>query len=327
MWPTHGIYHRRLTPNALGWRMRIAALAGGVGAAKLLAGLIHVIDPADMTVIGNTGDDATFHGLHVSPDLDIVMYTLGGIVDTTTGWGIRGDTTVALDAMKALGAEAWFRLGDRDLGTHLARTTWLREGRTLTEVTASIASALGLAVRVIPMSNDSVRTRVRVAGGIVREFQEYFVRYGHTEEVEAVDFVGAEEASPAPGVLEALREADRILICPSNPVVSIGPILAVPGIRELLTRRRDRVWAVSPIVGGRALKGPADRMMSGLRITPTASGVAGIYKKFAGNFVLDQTDAGLSNEIEALGMQTYVLDTVMHTPADSERLAKEIISL
>lgn len=303
----------------------MAALAGGVGAAKFLSGLVRVVDPSEVTVIGNTGDDAVFHGLHVSPDLDIVTYTLAGIVHER-GWGLADDSTYALEQLQKLGVDTWFMLGDSDLGTHMARTAWLREGLTLTEVTDRIRRALGVSARIIPMTDHRVRTKVLTAEGVLREFQEYFVRYNHSEKVSKVTFEGAGGAIPAPGVLDAVASADRIVVCPSNPVVSIGPILSLPGIRQALAARRNDVFAVSPIVAGAALRGPADRLLPVVGAESSALGVAGLYTDFCGNFLLDVRDSDLEARIKALRMKTIVTDTIMTGPEVAEALAKEIIS-
>lgn len=304
----------------------MTALAGGVGAAKFLRGLLAVTEPSGVTIIGNTGDDATFHGLHVSPDLDIVTYTLAGIVHPSTGWGIAWDTTHALEQMARLGIDTWFRLGDRDLGIHLARTSWLEQGVPLSQATDRIRRAFGLECRILPMTDDSVRTKVTTVEGTVREFQEYFVKYRHSEAVVKVRFEGAEAAHPAPGVLEAIEQAERIIICPSNPVVSIAPILAVPGIREALRSRRDDVYAISPIVQGAALKGPAARLLPLAGVAATAGGVAELYSRICANFVLDHRDAPEAAGLEALGMSPIVFETVMDTTEVAERLAKEILT-
>src|SRR3989442_13524575 len=243
---------------------------------------------SEVTVIGNTGDDAVFHGLHVSPDLDIVTYTLAHIVDDAKGWGVAGDTRHALDHMARLGVDTWFWLGDRDFGTHIARTAWLAEGLPLSAVTERIRSALGVEARILPMSDDPVRTRFVTVDGTVREFQDYFVRHGHAEEVRSGSFAGARLARPAPGVLEAVAEAELLIVCPSNPVVSIGPILAVPGIRDALRAVRDRVVAVSPIVQGAALRGPADRLLPVGGAEPSAAGVAGPDADVCTTFVVDR---------------------------------------
>lgn len=304
--------------------MIVTALAGGVGAAKFLRGLVRAVPPESVTIIGNTGDDEIFHGLHVSPDLDIVTYTLAGEIGEP-GWGFQDDTTHALDQMSDYGIDTWFTLGDRDIGTHLSRTTWLSQGISLSEVTDRIRRSLGVAARIIPMSNDPVRTRIVTAEGFEREFQEYFVRYRHSEDVTAVLFHGAETARPAPGVLDSLAKADRIVICPSNPVVSIAPILAVPGIREALRRRRADVVAVSPIVQGAALKGPADRMLPVVGAEVSASGVAGLYRDICATFVVDRRDAVEAAKVEALGMRCIVAETVMETVEIAASLAQEVL--
>ena len=307
--------------------MRVTALAGGVGAARFLRGLTGAVEPSTLTVIGNTGDDAVFHGLHVSPDLDIVTYTLAGLVDPATGWGVRDDTTRALEHMAALGVDTWFRLGDKDLGTHLARTTWMAEGLPLSAVTDRIRRALGVEAAIVPMSDDPVRTTIVTAAGVVREFQDYFVRHGHAEDVAAVRFEGAGRARPAPGVLDAVGDADVIVICPSNPVVSIGPILAVPGLREALAARREAVVGISPIVQGAALKGPAARLLPLTGAEVSASGVASLYADICSTFVVDRRDAAEAPRVEALGMQAAVLETVMETPEVARVLAAGVLAL
>jgi LPPG:FO 2-phospho-L-lactate transferase len=279
-----------------------------------------------VTIIGNTGDDSVMHGLHISPDLDIVAYTLAGIVDSA-GWGIAGDTTNALEQMARYGLETWFTLKDRDIGTHMARTSLLAGGMSLAEVTERIRTSLGVGARIIPMSNDPVRTRIITTGGEVRDFQEYFVKLRHSDEVAGVEFDGAGGARPAPGVLQAIEDAGLLIVCPSNPVLSIGPILSVPGIREALVRRRADVVAISPIIAGSALKGPAARLLPVVGAEATAAGVAGLYRDFCGTMVLDKADAGQAAQVEALDMKVLVTQTVMHTPADAKQLAKEILEL
>lgn len=307
--------------------MRVTALAGGVGAARFLRGLTGAVDSSSLTVIGNTGDDAVFHGLHVSPDLDTVTYTLAGLVDPQTGWGVAGDTTRALEHMGSLGVDTWFRLGDKDLGTHLARTTWMAEGLPLSQVTERIRRALGVGAAIIPVTDDPVRTTIVTAAGVVREFQEYFVRYGHSEDVSAVRIEGAETARPAPGVVEAIEGADIVVVCPSNPVVSIGPILAVADVRAALRDRREDVVGISPIVEGAALKGPAARLIPLLGAEVSASGVASLYADFCGTFVVDRRDPGEAPKVEALGMRAAVLETVMETPEIARSLAAAVVSL
>ena len=303
---------------------RIVALAGGVGAARFLAGLVRVIAPQKLLVIGNTGDDAEIHGLDISPDLDTLVYTLAGLADPVRGWGLEGDTFRCLQALGRLGAETWFQLGDRDLATHLYRTERLRQGATLTEVTGEIAGALGVRARVVPMSDQPVRTRLETRRGSL-DFQTYFVRRRARDAVLSVRLAGVEEARPAPGVLEAVAEARAVVVCPSNPILSIGPILAVPGIREALRNTRAPVAAISPIVGGRALKGPAARMMRSMGLRPSALQVAELYRDFLDVFVLDRLDESLAPRIEALGMRAVVTNTIMTGLAEKKALARVVV--
>lgn len=305
-------------------RVEIVALAGGVGAAKFLSGLVQAVSPSSITIIGNTGDDAVIGGLHISPDLDIVTYSLAGLVGDQ-GWGLAGDTDAAMSQIRTLGGDDWFHLGDRDIGTHLTRTSWLQQGVPLSEVTDRIRRGLGVEAQLIPMSDDPVRTKLTLTDGTVRGFQEYFVRHGHSEDVAEIHFQEAEKSSPAPGVLDAISEASKIIICPSNPVISIGPILAVPGIREALVSARERVSAISPIVEGAALKGPAARLLPLLGVSATASGVATVYAELASRFVLDHRDSEEATKIQALGMEPIVTETVMETPEVAKNLAEEVI--
>ena len=302
----------------------ITVIAGGVGAAKFLRGLIDVVEAASVTVIGNTGDDETFLGLHVSPDLDTVVYTLSDAVDPEQGWGLAGDTYACLEQAARLGEETWFRLGDADLATHVQRTLLLREGRSLSEATAQIAAAFGVRCRILPMSDDPVRTIVTTDAGEL-SFQEYFVRRRQQDEVRALRFEGVERARPAPGVLEAIAEAEAVVIAPSNPLVSIGPVLAVPGVREALVQTNAPVLAVSPIVGGRALKGPADRMMTSLGHESSAPGVARLYADFLDMLVLDEADASLAPEVESLGVRAVMTDTIMRDAATRRALAEAVV--
>jgi LPPG:FO 2-phospho-L-lactate transferase len=300
----------------------IAAVAGGVGAARLLRGLVHVVPAAEVTAVVNTGDDVVLHGLHISPDLDTVLYTLAGVNDDDRGWGLRGETWAAMDALERLGGEAWFRLGDRDLATHLFRTQRLREGATLSAVTTELCAALGVTVRLVPMTEDAVRTRVTLRNGPEVSFQEYFVGRRHDVAVSAVRFDGVDGASPAAGVLEALAGAEAVIVCPSNPIVSIAPVLAVPGVEAALRARRDRVVAVSPIVAGAALKGPADRLLVELGHRSSVVGVAELYRRFAGTLVIDEADAASAAEVEACGMRCIVTPAVMHTVDHAAELAR-----
>ena len=305
--------------------MRVAAVAGGVGGAKLLVGLQRVAG-ADLTAIVNTADDAEIYGVHVSPDVDIVTYWLAGIADTKRGWGIDGDTFTVVDSLAQLGAQTWFRLGDRDLATCLYRTERLRVGEALSSVTRDVAAALGVVASVVPMSDDPVRTRVTTEAGDTLEFQEYFVREETRPVVKQVLFAGIEGAKPAPGVVEAIQVADLVVVCPSNPIVSIGPILALPGVRDAL-REHAHVLAVTPIVRGAALKGPADRLMASLGSESSASGVARLYADFCDVFVVDVSDTAEKQRVETLGIRSATLDTIMSDHDASERLARALIDL
>ena len=302
----------------------IVALAGGVGAARFLDGLVRVIDPGRLWIVGNTADDTEMHGLHISPDLDTVAYTLAGLANPQHGWGLAGDTFHCLEALRQLGAEAWFQLGDRDFATHLYRTERLREGATLTQVTAELAAAWGLRCKLVPMSDQRVRTLVKTRGGVL-DFQTYFVRRRARDTVLGVAFEGARRARPAPGLLQAIRQAAGIIICPSNPIISIGPILTLPGIREALRKSAATVTAISPIVGGRALKGPAARMMKSLGMRVSALGVAELYRDFVDVFILDQVDASQAAKVGALGMRVIVTDTIMTSMAKKKALARAVV--
>jgi len=304
----------------------IVALAGGVGAARFLDGLVRVIDPARLWIVGNTADDTEMHGLHISPDLDTVAYTLAGLANPQHGWGLADDTFHCLEALRKLGADAWFQLGDRDFATHLYRTERLREGATLTQVTAELIAAWGLPCKLVPMTDQRVRTLVKTRGGVL-DFQTYFVRRRAHDTVLGVTFDGARRARPAHGLLQAIRQAAGIIICPSNPIISIGPILAVPGIREALRKSAAPVAAISPIVGGRALKGPAARMMKSLGMHVSALGVAELYRDFVDVFILDQVDAGQAAKVKALGMRVVVTDTIMTSMAKKKALARAAAEL
>jgi LPPG:FO 2-phospho-L-lactate transferase len=304
----------------------LVAFAGGVGAARMLRGLVDVMDPAEIVAVVNTGDDVVLHGLHISPDLDTVTYTLADAINPDTGWGLAGESWAAMESLAAYGdgQAAWFRLGDRDLGTHLYRTNRLAAGAPLSQVTAEIAQRWGIGIKLLPMSDDPFETRITVAGHEIG-FQEYFVGLHHEVAVEAVAFRGAAQARPGPGVLAAIDRAERLLICPSNPIVSIGPILAVPGIRPALEARRADTVAVSPIVGGRALKGPADHMLAELGHEVSVVGVARLYAPLAATLVIDAADAGLAGAVEAEGMAAVVTATVMTGPAEAAALARTVL--
>jgi LPPG:FO 2-phospho-L-lactate transferase len=302
----------------------VVALAGGVGAARFLDGLTRVIAPERVFIIGNTADDAEIHGLHVSPDLDTVTYTLAGWANLQHGWGIRGDSFRCLEALGRLGTDTWFQLGDLDLATHLYRTERLRQGATLSTVTSEVTAALKVRSALVPMSNERVRTRICTPSGEL-EFQTYFVKRRARDRVTAMRFEGASEAAAAPGVLEAIAEAQTVILCPSNPFISIGPILAVPGIREALQRIRTRVVAISPIVGGRALKGPADRMMKSMHLRASAAEVAKLYRDFVGVFVLDEVDRKQAVQVEALEMRPVVTNTIMSGLRERKALAQVVV--
>jgi LPPG:FO 2-phospho-L-lactate transferase len=305
--------------------VEVVGIAGGVGAAKLLVGLQRLVGDR-LAAIVNTGDDAEIYGLHVAPDVDIVTYWLSGIADTERGWGIAGDRFAVLEALGSLGEETWFRLGDRDLATCLYRTKLLQSGHPLSAVTKRIARSLGVSARVVPMSDDAVRTRLVTTDGRTLDFQEYFVREQTLPEVAEVHYIGAQDASPSPEVLEAIASASRVVVCPSNPMLSVGPVLAVPGIRDALARH-PLVIAVSPIVHGAALKGPADRILKSMGYEPSAVTVASLYADFVDVFVHDSSDAALGPEIEELGILAVALDTMMDDHGASERLAKELLKL
>jgi LPPG:FO 2-phospho-L-lactate transferase len=308
----------------------LAALAGGVGAARFLCGLVDVVPPEQITVVVNTGDDDEFHGLWVSPDVDSVLYALAGANNPDTGWGLADETFHAVDALGRYGVPTWFRLGDRDLATHLYRTERRRQGASLTTVTAELAAAWGVGVHLLPMTDDRVATRVTAEGPVGApvelSLQEWFVRERAEPAVLSVAFDGAADSRPAPGVVDALAAAETILICPSNPVISIGPVLAVPGVREALAARRDRVVAVSPLIGGRPVKGPADRLMGPLDMEVSSVGVARAYRDVCATLVIDAADAADAPRIEALGVRPVVTDTLMRDARIAAALARETLA-
>ena len=305
----------------------MAALAGGVGAARLLRGLVEVVPPDDIVAVVNTGDDVLLHGLHVSPDLDTVTYTLADAVPPEQGWGLAGESWAAMEALARFpGALTWFRLGDRDLATHLYRTGRLADGATLSAVTAEIAAAWGVLVTVLPMSDERVETRMDVVGEGEIGFQEYFVQRCHAVAVTAVRFEGIAGAKPAPGVLDAIAAAETVVICPSNPMVSIGPVLAVAGIAEAVADRRADTVAISPIVAGAALKGPAARLMAELGHESSVAGVARLYAPYAATLVVDDADAGLAPAVEAAGMRCVVAPAVMHGVPEAAALARTALA-
>jgi LPPG:FO 2-phospho-L-lactate transferase len=302
----------------------IVVLAGGVGAARFLQGLVQVVPQNQITVIGNTGDDRDFYGLHVSPDLDIVTYTLAGVVDESNGWGVRGDTYNTMSQLTRYGNDDWFMLGDRDLATHIHRSALLRQGKTLSEVTDDLRRSFGLDICLLPMSDQPVATHIRTPAGLLH-FQEYMVKRHCADEVQEVVFVGAHTAVPAAGVLDALKTADAILLAPSNPIVSIGSILAVPGIHDALHEASGMVVAVSPIVGGAPLKGPADKLMRGLGMQVSAVGVTRCYRDFLDVMVIDEQDAPHAAEIEDLGIPTLTTDTIMRDSQAKAALARSVL--
>jgi len=304
--------------------MKVCALAGGVGGAKLAAGLQDVLPPGDLSVVVNTADDFDLWGLHICPDLDTVMYTLAKISNPETGWGIAGESFDALNMLERYGEETWFKLGDRDLATHVLRTCRMRSGETLTGVTAGLSAALGVESIVLPMSDDPVSTVLETPEGRL-EFQEYFVRRAQRDEVLGIELRGIERARPTNGVLAAIGGAEAIVFCPSNPVVSLGPILALPGMMEALAASSAPKVAVSPIVGGRALKGPADRMLASLGHEVSATGVARMYAGLVDGMVVDLIDEGERAGIEDIGMRVLVTESVMRDPRDRARLASETL--
>jgi LPPG:FO 2-phospho-L-lactate transferase len=307
-------------------KVKITALAGGVGASKLLLGLYETMDPAQLTIIVNTGDDITLHGLKISPDLDIVTYTLAGLIDPKRGWGYRGESFRMLERLAVFGRPSWFNLGDRDLATHIHRTDMLAEGKSLTQAADSIRTALRVRSRILPMTDHPVPTLIESSEGTLH-FQEYLVKRRTEPVVRGIRFANVQTARPAPGVLESIVDADRIVICPSNPLISIGPILAVPGVRQQLRARKDSVIAVCPIVGGKSLKGPSDRMLSQTGHDPTAMGVAKLYADFTGTFVIDPADKAAAESIRSLGMKVAVMPTVMKSTAQKRKLARAILAL
>ncbi|CAN5702609.1 2-phospho-L-lactate transferase [soil metagenome] len=304
----------------------VTALAGGVGGAKLLVGLQRATESGRLTAIVNTGDDAAFYGVHVSPDVDIVTYWLAGVADTARGWGLEGDTFAMVGALERLGGEAWFQLGDRDLATCMLRTQRLAAGASLSGATDELRRALGVPTRILPMSDDAVRTRLECTDGRTLEFQEYFVRERTRPDVTKVSFDGIAQAEPAPGVIAGISAADLVVLCPSNPILSLAPILGLDGVRDAL-RAHACVVAVTPIVRGAALKGPADRLLEGLGGSATASGVAALYGDFCDLFVVDASDAAEAEAVKALGVPSAALDTIMTDHAAAERLAVELLEL
>jgi LPPG:FO 2-phospho-L-lactate transferase len=299
----------------------IVALAGGIGAARFLEGLIRILPQEELTVIGNVGDDIEFYGLHVSPDLDIVAYTLAGEVDQTKGWGFRDETFHLQDRLKHYGVNAWFNLGDQDLATHIYRTEQLRKGKTLSSVTQQITERLGLRIRLLPATDNTLQTYV-TANGKRMHFQEYMVKLRTRPRVTKVVFKGSQNAEPADNVIKSIMDASGIIICPSNPIVSIGAILAVRGISNALAKTKAKVVGVSPIIGGKTVKGPADKLLKALGVEASAYGVAEFYRKFLDVLIVDRVDARLVSKIASLGIKPVTTHTLMTTLADKTRLAR-----
>jgi len=304
----------------------ITVLTGGTGGAKFVDGLRQLLPARELTLIVNTGDDLEWWGLHVSPDLDSIMYVLAGMLSRDRGWGVDGDTFECLQALRRMGAPAWFNVGDRDLATHLMRTQLLRSGRTLTQATAEIAAALGVQSRILPMSDARVETRVATPDGEL-SFQEYFVRDRYRPQVRGVRFVGAEQSTPAPGVLEAISSADAVVLAPSNPITSIGPILAVPGIRKALCETQAPVAAISPIVGDAAVSGPAGALMAAQKLAVSASGVAQAYEDFLDLLIVDERDTEAAQALRQSGLQVHCARTIMTTADDKAALAATVLEL
>lgn len=304
----------------------MVVLTGGTGGAKFVDALKQLLPARKLALIVNTGDDLEWWGLHVSPDLDSIMYVLAGMLSKDRGWGVDGDTFECVEAMRRMGAPAWFRVGDRDLATHLTRSQLLASGRTLSEATAEIAAALEVQSRILPMSDARVETRVTTPEGEL-SFQEYFVRERYRPEVRGVRFVGAEQASPAPGVLEAIQSAEAVVLAPSNPITSIGPILAVPGIREALKKTAAPVAAVSPIVGGAAVSGPAGALMASQGLPVSVAGVAQAYSDFLDLLIVDERDAKAAEQLRLSGLQVHCAQTIMKTTDDKAALAATVLQL
>jgi LPPG:FO 2-phospho-L-lactate transferase len=312
--------------------VKVVAIAGGVGAGKFLRGLVRAVLPTDVTAVVNTADDMTLHGLRICPDLDSVTYWLAGLADRDRGWGRAGESFRALEEVRRLGGPAWFGLGDLDLGTHLVRTGWLGEGASLSEVVARLTAALGVGVRILPMSDEPVATVIdsidEEGTGRTDPFQVYWVKRGARDEVKGVRFEGIDRARPAPGVLEAIAGADAVVVCPSNPVVSVAPILAVAGVRDAVAARRGRAAGVSPIVGGAPVAGMADRLMPAVGLEVSAFGAASAFRGLLRGWVIDERDAGLAPRIEdGLGMRVAVTDTIMADDAAAERVALAALGL
>jgi LPPG:FO 2-phospho-L-lactate transferase len=304
----------------------LVVLTGGTGGAKLIEGLAAEMDPAQLTVVCNTGDDCVFHGLHISPDIDTITYTLAGLNDVEKGWGIKDDTFAVLEQLRLLGNDAWFKLGDKDIAIHITRTRLMAEGLTLSQITSRLRAVLGVKAKILPMSDDRVETRVITPEGEI-SFQEFFVRERSAREVVAVHFCGAERSRAAPGVLDAIRQSTAVIIAPSNPVTSIGPILAVAEIRKALQHSVVPVAAVSPIIGNTAVSGPAHKLMAARGVEPSAFGVADSYRDLLKRFVIDHQDRALVSRIEKLGIRVMQSSIRLNSRDDKRRLARELLAL
>jgi len=304
----------------------LVLLTGGTGGAKLVQGFSLEVNPGSLVIICNTADDFVFHGLHISPDLDTITYTMAGLSDAAKGWGIRGDTFVVLEGLERLGGESWFKLGDRDLATHITRSHLLREGLTLSQITDRIRKRLGIESIILPMSDDTVGTMVETPNGEI-SFQDYFVRGRWRDEVHKITFAGAEKSRPAPGVLDSIRQASAVILCPSNPITSIGAILAVPGIRGALRETGARIIAVSPIIRGMPYSGPAHKFMAAMGIEVSAFGVANAYRDFLTLMLIALEDSELMSRIEVLGIQTVASSIRMESLDDRRRVARELLAL
>lgn len=304
----------------------ITALAGGVGAARFLTGLLKLVKEEELTVIVNTGDDINLFGLHISPDIDIVTYTLAGIVNNEKGWGINADTFNCLNMLKQFNQESWFNLGDKDFATSILRTNMLKNGVTLSQITAKVACDLGLKLKILPMTNDKFATHIRTPQGSIH-FEEYMVKREAKDQVLDVEYIGADTATPAPGVIESIMKANHVIVCPSNPIVSVGTILSIKGVREALKKSKAKKSAITPIVAGSPVKGPADKLLSGLGLEVSAYSVAKLYADFLNTFIIDKADITEKNRIEELGVEVKITNTLMKDLHSKVELARTVLNI
>ncbi len=304
----------------------ITALAGGVGAARFLTGLLKLVKEEELTVIVNTGDDINLFGLHISPDIDIVTYTLAGIVNNEKGWGINADTFNCLNMLKQFNQESWFNLGDKDFATSILRTTMLKNGATLSQITAKVACDLGLKLKILPMTNDKFATHIRTPQGSIH-FEEYMVKREAKDQVLDVEYIGADTATPAPGVIESIMKANHVIVCPSNPIVSVGTILSIKGVRDALKKSKAKKSAITPIVAGSPVKGPADKLLSGLGLEVSAYSVAKLYADFLNTFIIDKADITEKNRIEKLGVEVKITNTLMKDLHSKVELARTVLNI